>query len=86
MLDERGSVPARAASISPLVLAQLGLDEGQAEERVRLGLGGEGAQLGLGAGQRLAVLADAQEALLGQAPALVAGHARAAGRCAPWTR
>ena len=56
------------------VLAQLGLDERQAEERVGLGLGGEGPQLGGVAGQRLAVLADAQEALLGQAPALVAGH------------
>ena len=56
------------------VLAQLGLDERQAEERVRLGLGGERPQLGGVAGQRLAVLADPQEALLGQAPALVAGH------------
>ena len=80
------AVPASAASISPLVLAQLGLDERQAEEGVRLGLGGEGAQLGGVAGQRLAVLADPQEALLGQAPALVAGHRRAAGRCAPSTR
>ena len=69
-----------------LVLAQLGLDERQAEERVGLGLGGERAQLGVGAGQRLAVLADPQEALLGQAPALVAGHRRAGGRCAPWSR
>ena len=56
------------------VLAQLGLDERQAEERVRLGLGRERPQLGRVAGQRLAVLADPQEALLGQAPALVAGH------------
>ena len=56
-----------------LVLAQLGLDERQAEEGVRLGLGRERPQLGVGAGQRLAVLADAQEPLLGQAPALVAG-------------
>ena len=56
------------------VLAQLGLDERQAEEGVGVGLGGEGAQLGVVAGQRLAVLADPQEALLGQAPALVAGH------------
>ena len=56
------------------VLAQLGLDERQAEERVRLGLARERAQLGGVAGQRLAVLVDPQEALLGQAPALVAGH------------
>ena len=56
------------------VLAQLRVDERQAEERVRLGLGGEGAQLGGVAGQRLAVLADPQEALLGQAPAAVARH------------
>ena len=55
------------------VLAQLGLDEGQAEEGVRLCLRAERAQLGVRAGQRLAVVADAQEALLGQAPALVAG-------------
>ena len=57
-----------------LVLAQLGLDERQAEEGVGLGLGGERAELGLGTGERLAVLADPQEPLLGQAPALVAGH------------
>ena len=44
---------------------------------------GERPQLGRVAGQRLAVLADPQEALLGQAPALVAGHAPAGGRCAP---
>ena len=56
------------------VLAQLGLDERQAEEGVRLRLGRERPQLGVVAGQRLAVLADPQEALLGQAPALVAGH------------
>ena len=56
-----------------LVLAQLGLDERQAEERIRLLLRGEGPQLGGGTGERLAILADAQEALLGQAPALVAG-------------
>ena len=55
------------------VLAQLRLDERQAEERVRLLLGGERPQLGAVTGQRLAVLADPQEALLGQAPALVAG-------------
>ena len=56
------------------VLAQLRLDEREAEEVVGLRLGGEGAQLGGVPGQRLAVLAEAQEALLGQAPALVAGH------------
>ena len=56
------------------VLAQLRDDERQAEERVRLVLGGERAQLGGIAGQRLAVLADPQEALLRQAPAAVAGH------------
>ena len=69
-----GSRPASAASISPPSSRSSGLDERQAEEGVRLGLGGEGPQLGGVAGQRLAVLADAQEALLGQAPALVAGH------------
>ena len=56
------------------VLAQLRLDERQAEERVRLGLGRERAELGGVAGQRLAVLADPQEPLLREAPALVAGH------------
>ena len=62
----------RRLDLAP-VLAQLGLDERQAEERVRLRLGGERPELGGVAGERLAVLADAQEALLGQAPALVAG-------------
>ena len=55
------------------VLAQLGLDERQVEEGVGLGLGPERPQLGAVAGQRLAVLADAEEALLRQAPAAVAG-------------
>jgi hypothetical protein len=55
------------------VLAQLGLDERQIEERVRLGLGRERLQLRVRAGERLAVLADLQEAVLRQAPALVAG-------------
>ena len=68
-----GRRPASAASISPCVLAQLGLDERQAEEGVRLGLGGERPQLGVVTGEGLAVLVDAQEALLRQAPALVAG-------------
>ena len=56
------------------LLAQLRLDVRQADEGVGLGLGREGPQFGRVAGQRLAVLADPQEALLGQAPALVAGH------------
>ena len=56
------------------LLAQLRLDVRQAEEGVRLGLGLERPQFGRVAGQGLAVLADPQEALLGQAPALVAGH------------
>ena len=56
-----------------LVLAQLRLDVGQTEERVRLLLGPEGPELGVIVGHGLAVLADAQEALLGQAPTLVAG-------------
>ena len=78
-----GSRPGERRLDLAAVLAQLGLDERQAEERVGLGLGRERPQLGGVAGQRLAVLADPQEALLGQAPAPVAGHARGAGRCAP---
>ena len=84
-MSARQAARRRAASISPPVLAQLGLDERQAEEGVGLRLGRERPQLGGGAGQRLAVLADAQEALLGQAPAAVAGDRRGAGRCAPWS-
>ena len=56
------------------VLAQLRLDERQAEEGVRLGLGRERPELGGVAGQRLPVLADPQEPLLRERPALVAGH------------
>ncbi len=56
------------------ILAQLGLDERQVEERVRLGLGGEGAQLGCRAADRFAILGEAQEALLREAPAAVAGQ------------
>ena len=56
-----------------MVLAQLGLDEREVEERVRLFLGCERAELGGLAGERLAVLVDPQEAFLGQAPAAVAG-------------
>ena len=55
------------------VLAQLGLDEREVEERVDLGLRGERPELGGLAGERLAVLPDPEEALLGQAPAAVAG-------------
>ena len=69
-----GSRPGQRRLDLAAVLAQLGLDERQVEERVRLRLGRERAQLGGVAGQRLAVLADPQEALLGQAPAAVAGH------------
>ena len=47
-----------------LILAQLGLDERQAEECVRLLLRGERPQLGDVTGQWLAVLADPQKALL----------------------
>ena len=72
-LDEARQRARPAPPRSRHVLAQLGLDERQAEEGVRLRLGGEGPELGGVAGERLAVLADAQEALLGQAPALVAG-------------
>ena len=56
------------------ILAQLRFDERQADERVCLGFGGERPKLGGVAGQRLAIVADPQEPLLGQAPALVAGH------------
>ena len=66
--------PARARGLDlAAVLAQLGLDERQVEEAVRRGLVGERPQLGGVARQRLAVVVDAQEALLGQAPAAVAG-------------
>jgi hypothetical protein len=57
-----------------LVLPQLGLDEWQAEEGIHLRLGGERPKLGGVTGQWLAVLADPLEALLGEAPADVAGH------------
>ena len=66
--------PARQCRLDlALVLAQLGLDVREVEEGVGLLLGRERAQLGRVAGQRLAVLVDAQVALLGQAPAAIAG-------------
>ena len=68
-----GSVPARAASISPWSSRSSGGMNGRSEERVDLLLGREGPELGGRAGDRLAVLADSQEPLLGQAPATVAG-------------
>src|SRR4051794_39271676 len=72
--DERRQAAGEGSLDLPGVLAQLGLDERQAEECVRVGLGREGAQLRVVTGERLAVLPDAQEALLGQAPAEIAGH------------
>src|SRR5664280_3335589 len=54
------------------ILAQLGWNLGEPEERVDLGLGGEGAELGGLPGRGLAVLAQAEEPLLRQAPAAVA--------------
>ena len=68
-----GSLPASAASISPWSSRSSGSMNGQAEEGVRLRLRGEGPELGGVPGERLAILADPQEPLLGQAPALVAG-------------
>ncbi len=56
-----------------LVLAQLRFDERQPEEGVGFLLGREGPELGVIARERLAVLADPEEALLGQAPAHVPG-------------
>ena len=55
------------------ILAQLGRHLGEAQERVDLRLGRERPQLGGGPGGRLPVLAEPQEALLGEAPAAVAG-------------
>ena len=55
------------------VLAQLRRHLGQVEEPVHLGLGGEGPQLGRGPGRDLALVVEAGEALLRQAPAAVAG-------------
>ena len=66
-----------------VVLAQLGLDERQVEEGVRLLLGRERPQLGVGAGQRLAVLADPLEAVLATGSSRGRGRSPGAGRCAP---
>ncbi len=74
MRDQAGRRPASAASISPASSRSSGSMNGRPEERVGLGLGRERPQLGGVAGQRLALLVDAQEALLGEAPAVVTGH------------
>src|SRR5439155_15218528 len=54
------------------ILAQLRLDERQSEERVGLRLVAEGPELGVRSGEGLAILADPQEPVLGEAPAEVA--------------
>ena len=69
-----GRRPARAASISPLSSRSSGSMNGRPRNAYASSSRGERAQLGGVAGQRLAVLADPQEALLGQAPATVARH------------
>ena len=57
------------------VLPQLGLDEGQVQEGVDLGLGGEGAPIGGRALQRTAIFSKPDEAVLREAPAAVARQA-----------
>ena len=71
--DEVGE-PGRQGGLDlTMVLAQLGLDEREPEEGVGIVFRGERPQLGVVAAERLAALTDAQETLLGQAPAHVPG-------------
>ena len=70
-----GSRPSRAASISPRSSRSSGSIQARSRKRVDARLVGERPEVGGVAGQRLAVLVDPDEALLGQAPAAVAGDA-----------
>ena len=70
-----GSRPSRAASISPRSSRSSGSMNGEVEEGVRGGLVGKGPQVGGLALERLPVVVDPDEPLLGQAPAAVAGDA-----------
>ena len=69
-----GSRPASAASISPASSRSSGSMNGSPRKAYASASVAERPQLGVGAGQRLAVIADPEEALLRQAPALVPGH------------
>ena len=73
-VDERREPAGDRGLDLAMILAQLGLDVGQPEEGVRVRFGRERPELGGRTRERLAVLADAQVALLRQAPAEVSGH------------
>ena len=69
-----GSRPASAASISPRSSRSSGSMNGRPRKAYASASVANVRSSAVVAGQRLAVLADPQEALLGQAPAPVAGH------------